>query len=216
MSKQDKTCRLGRNFVYDFAKVTAGLPGLVFHRPKILYESEGAREKIRGGALLIANHVDFLDPVYMMYAVWYRRHRFICMKEITEGKAGWLLKQFHCIPIDRENFSMNSFREITEHLKNGQIVSMFPEGHLNDGSGQMQAFKSGMVLMAVKSGVPIVPIYLAGRKRWYQRFRIGMGEPVDINRLYGDRPSMRQIEEITKLLFDKEEKLRLQLEQEER
>ena len=199
-------------FVYDFTKITAGIPGLIWHRPKVMYASEEAKKKIKGGAILISNHVGFLDPVYMMYAVWYRRHRFICMKEIMESKLGWLLKCFHCIPIDRENFSMESFREITGHLKNGDLISMFPEGHINDGSGQLKAFKSGMILMAVKSGVPIIPMYIKGRDHWYQRFQMIIGEPVDINQMYGNRPSFKQIEEITQYLFNQEEELKQKIE----
>ena len=202
-----------RYFVYDFIKVTGGIPGLIWHRPKIQYASAEAKKRIKGGALLISNHVGFLDPVYMMYAVWYRRQRFICLKEIFEGKAGWLVKYFLCIPIDRENFGMESFREITGHLKNGEVVSMFPEGHINGDGSQMHTFKSGMVLMAVKSGVPIIPMYIKEAERWYQRLRIIIGEPVDIKKLYGDKPSFKQIEEITHLLFQREEELKHKLEQ---
>ena len=202
-------------FVYDVIKFTAAIPGLIWHRPKVHYITPEAKEKHRGGVLLIANHVGFLDPLYMMYAVWYRRHRFICMKEIMDSWAGWIFRRFLCIPIDRENFSMDSFREITEHLKNGELVSMFPEGHVNDGSGRMGTFKSGMVLMAMKAGVPIVPMYLKGRRHWYQRFQMVMGEAVDITKIYGERPTFRQIEEITQLLYRREEELKHYIEQEE-
>lgn len=215
MSKQGKKRRLFPYFMYDFAFVTAGIPGMIYHRPKIHYETPEARKRIRGGALLIANHVGALDPVFVMYTIWYRRHRFICLKELFESKAGWLIKQFLCIPIDRENFSMSSFREITEHLKAGHLVSMFPEGRINqEGGGQMQTFKSGMILMAVKGGTPIIPVCIRKRKHWYQRIHVMVGEAVDVRKRYGDKPTMKQIEEITSILYEKEELLRNRLEQE--
>lgn len=202
---------------YDFAIVTGVIPGLLFHRPKIRYETPAARKRIRGGALLIANHVGLIDPMIMMYTVWYRRHRFICLKELFETRAGWLLDRFLCIPIDRENFGMNSFREITAHLKAGHLVSMFPEGHVNEqGGGPMQTLKSGMILMAMKGGAPIIPMYFKKRKHWYQRIQIMVGEAVDIKKLYGEKPTMKQIEELTRILYEKEEMLRCSLEQEEK
>ena len=198
-----------RYLFYDFVKITAALPGLIAFRPKLLYENDRARKKIRGGALLIANHIGFADPVYLMLAVWSRRHHFICTADYFRSKARWLFQHFLCIPIERENFSMDSFREITSHLKDGDIVSMFPEGHVNeDTSGAVASFKSGMVLMAMRSGAPIVPIYIRKPAHRYNRVVMVIGEPVDITERYGLRPSFAQVEELADLLHDKETELK--------
>ena len=194
--------------VHDVCKFFAALPGLVWLRPKIRYVSKEAKKRIRGGALVICNHATMFDPVYVMYAIRYRRHHFICLKELTEGKFGWLLKLFLCIPIDRENFSMASFREITGHLSDGHLVSMFPEGHIStEENAAMGTFKSGMVLMAAKSKAPIIPVYIHKRKHFWNRFTAVIGEPVDIAANYGTFPSFAQIEEITQLLYEKEKEL---------
>lgn len=214
--KEQKTKRKRECYLaYDLVKAFATLPGLLWFRPKIHYVGPEAKKKIKGGALLIANHIGFFDPVYMMHAVWYRRHRFICLKEVMEMKFGWILKLFLCIPIDRENFGMDTFRQIVRHLEDGHLVSMFPEGHINDGSGKLGTFKSGMVLMAMKGGKPIVPMYVKKRAHFWQRLNVVMGEAVDITKIYGERPTFAQIEEITKLLYQKEEELKLYIEQEE-
>lgn len=206
--KQNKLFSL-QYWFYDFVKITAALPGLLVFRPKFVYENERARKKLRGGALLIGNHIGFLDPIYLMIAIWYRRHHFICMAEFFRSKARWIFEHFLCIPIDRENFSVDSFRQITEHLKAGEIVSMFPEGHVNeDTSGAVASFKSGMVLMAMRSGVPIVPVYVRKQAHWYERLVLVIGESVDITERYGARPSFAQVEELAKALHDIENKLK--------
>lgn len=198
-----------RYWFYDFVKITSALPGLLAFRPKRIYETPQARKKLRGGALLIANHVGFTDPVYLMLTIWYRRHHFICIEDFFRSKARWLFVHFLCIPIDRENFSMDSFREITGHLQAGEIVSMFPEGHVNDTpDGAVSSFKSGMVLMAMRSGVPIVPIYVRKPNHWYERLVVVIGEPVDITKQYGSRPSFAQVEELAALLHNKEIELK--------
>ena len=197
-----------RYLLYDFTKLTAALPGLLWMRPKWIFENDAAKKRLRGGYLLIANHAGFFDPIYLMFAIWYRRHRFICGKEFFDSKAAWLFRGFGCIPVDRQNFGIDSLRQITGALRAGSIVSLFPEGHINDGSGQMAAFKSGMVLMALQGKAPIVPIYLDPPAHWYNRLRLVIGEPIDVIARYGSRPSMPQIEEIVSLLQSKEEELK--------
>lgn len=196
-----------RYLFYDFVKFTSAIPGLIAFRPRYIYENENARRRIKGGTLLISNHMGFFDPVYIMFAIWYRRHRFICTKDFFESKAGWLFKGFLCIPIDKQNVNLSTFREIVEHLKCGELVSMFPEGTVSAGAQTASAFKSGMVLMALKSGCPIVPVYIKPRKHWYERVTTVIGEKIDIREMYGETPTFTQINAITALLHEKENKL---------
>ena len=198
-------------FVYDFVRVTAALPGLLWLRPRILYENETARKGLKGGVLLIANHSNFCDPIYLMIALWKRRHHFVCIKDFFKGKfLSWLFSCFHCIPIDRQNFSMDSLRMITEELKADHLVSMFPEGYVHDSgdNGSMAPFKSGMVLIAMQSKKPIVPVYIKPPAKFFNRLTVAVGEPVDVCALYGGRPSLSQIEQVSVLLQQKEENLR--------
>lgn len=193
---------------YDFVKVTSALPGLLWFRPKWVYESPEARRKIRGGAILIANHERFFDPIYVMFAIWYRRHRFVCSKEIYNSKGGWFFRRFLCIPVDRENFALSTLRQIAGEIKAGSLISMFPEGHISLSDGKMDAFKSGMVLMALQGNASIIPIYMKRGAHFYNRLRIAVGERVDVVARYGPRPTMSQIEEVAAQLQCKEEELK--------
>ena len=209
---QDKKSRAKlfslKYLVHDFIKVTAALPGLLWLRPRWKYENASARKRIRGGAVVIANHIGFFDPVYLMFAIWYRRHHFICGKEFFDSKYRWWFEHFLCIPVDRQNFNMNSLRQISDELKAGSLVTLFPEGHINDGSGAMAAFKSGMVLMALQGKAPVIPVYLRPKAHFYSRLTVVIGEPIDIIARYGKRPSMQQIDEIAAELQHKEEELK--------
>lgn len=194
--------------IYDLAKITAALPGLIWYRPKFIYENDAARKKIRGGALLIANHHTLFDPVHIMMAIWYRRHHFVCYKELYD-KAKWIFKPFMCIPIDRNNFSFDSFHKIIDSLRSGQLVCMFPEGRISRNiNGRLTDFKSGMVLMALKSKRPVIPIYIREKKHFYSRLVSVIGEPVDICALCGESPDFSQIEKAAEILRQKEESLR--------
>lgn len=227
------------SFVYDFVLVTAS-PALLWFRPKKIYENENAKKKVRGGALMISNHNSMVDPMYLMLCIWYRRHHYVCAKELYSTPfRRWLFTQFLTIPIDRENFGMSSFKEITGRLKKGDLCVIFPEGHVvreNNGerteeeggdpgessdessgapkkelekkSPMLDNLKSGMVLMAYQSGVPVWPVYVRKDKGFFGRLRIAIGEPVDVKALLGNMPTMDRIEEVSRMLGEKENRLK--------
>ncbi len=190
---------------YDLVAVTAALPGLIAFRPKLLYESDNAKHKLHGGMLLISNHAGYIDPVYLMLTLCTRRHHFVCTKNIFESSKfhSWLFRQFHCIPIDKENFSISSLRRITDELKAGHLVTMFPEGRVV-GEGDSAPFKSGMVLMALQANCPIMPVFIKPQRHFWNRLRLVLGEPVDVRAMLGPRPGLAEIDEAAKLLQEKE------------
>ncbi len=196
-----------RMIVLDFIRITGGLPGLLWFRPKYKYISKQAKKRVRGGALLIANHTSFRDPVYTLFALWYRRQFFVCHKVFFESKAAFWFRLVGCmIPIDANNMNIDSFRTITDRLKEGRVVTIFPEGHVRK-DGVMQEFKSGAALMSMQSKCPIVPVYIKAPKHWYNRLVIVIGEQVDINEMSGGRPSFSKIREFTALLEEREKLL---------
>lgn len=195
----------GRLFIYDLLRLTAALPGLIWLRPRYIYATKAARERIRGGALVIANHVSYLDPVYVQFAIWYRRQRIVCAKEFFDGRvSGFLFRLFRAIPVDRENFGMDSFRAITDVLRGGEVVTIFPEGHINDREKSVASFKSGAVLMSMRSGAPVVPVYIRPPAHVWERLTAVIGEPVDVASICGKRPTFAQIGEVSELLWEKE------------
>ena len=82
-----------KNIIYDITKLLAALPGFIYFRPKYIYESDKAKKRIRGAAIVVSNHTGFFDPVYLQFAVWYRRHHFVCLQKFFEGKAENLLNE---------------------------------------------------------------------------------------------------------------------------
>lgn len=205
--KTKKACIFSfRYFIYDFVRITSFLPGLIYWRPKCIYENENARKKIKGGALLISNHLSFIDPVFLMYGFWYRRLHFVALKILfnTKAKNFWF-RNFQCIPIDRENMSMETFREIVGHLKDEEVVAMFPEGKINVEQKGIQSFKSGMILMAMQSKKPICPVFIQKPKGIFRRVLIAVGEPIDIA---GKTAGLKGIENATQELYNKENFLR--------
>ena len=172
-----------RYLLFDFIRVTA-IPGLLWFRPKKYYLHEEDKHRIKGGALLISNHITLFDPMYLMLMIRSRRHHCICMDELFNEKKfkRWLFtKGFLCLPITRTKATFGQIKDIISTLKSGCLVSMFPEGKINEENDNVQDFKSGMVMMALRGSAPIIPVYIKRRKHFYSRLEAAIGSPIDVS-----------------------------------
>lgn len=187
-----------------------GIPFLLWFRVKKIYENELAKKKQKGGCLIISNHILYSDVMVLHCAFAYRRLFFVVMKELFEKPfSRWFYRNSGCIPVDREKPSLSTFKEIVLRLQGGNMIVIFPEGHVSFSNDKpMSPFKSGAIMMAYQANVPIVPTYREIRKNIFQRQKIVIGEPINIKEKFGDNLGMNQIEEVTKYLFDKEQELK--------
>lgn len=194
--------------LFDLLKWSRALSVLLWLRPKKLYENKAAKKHIRGGAVLVSNHTNIFDPIIMHCAFWYRRLHIIAMKELFNKKfPRWFFNTMLCIPVDRQNFNINTYRAAVDVLLDKRPLGIFPEGSINHDETTVNSFKSGAVFMALKGNAPIVPLYIAPRKKWYSRAIIVVGEPIDLNALCGGKMDIRKIDEAANTLREREMKL---------
>jgi 1-acyl-sn-glycerol-3-phosphate acyltransferase len=86
--------------------------------------------------------------------------RFVLKKELTRVPIwGWALKYGHYITIDRGNArnAIKSLDEAAKRMRNGASVILFGEG-TRTRDGKLQSMKRGAFSLAVKAGIPIVPV----------------------------------------------------------
>ncbi len=117
-----------------------------------------------GGALLVANHVSFMDALQIM-AVQQRRIRFMMHRSIYEGS--WMQPIFRLmgiIPVAMEDSPkriVESLRAARQALDDGFLVCIFAEGALTR-NGLMRGFKPGLERIVKGSRHPIIPVYIGG------------------------------------------------------
>lgn len=116
----------------------------------------------KGGALLISNHVTWLDAV-LLILFCPRPIRFIAYADFVEkGLLGRLARDYQTIPIRPGRKSMvESLRAGQEALRNGDLVCIFPEGGLSR-TGQIQGFRRGFVAVLRGTEAPVIPVHLGG------------------------------------------------------
>lgn len=86
--------------------------------------------------------------------------RFVLKKELTRIPIwGWALKYGHYITIDRGKArdARKSLEEAADRMRNGASVILFAEG-TRTRDGKLQPFKRGAFTLAVKAGIPIIPV----------------------------------------------------------
>ncbi len=198
-----------RKILYDIFR-WSGWPLFLWFRVKKIYISEDAKRKIKGGALIISNHILYSDAMVLHCAFWYRRIQFIVMKELFSNKlSSFFYRNCGCIPVDRDKPTLKTFREVVQRLEGGNVITIFPEGHVSfSNNNPMGSFKSGAVLMAHQANVPIIPVYREIRPNIFRRQRIVFGNPINLRKQFGDNIGMDKIEEATKYLFAKELELK--------
>lgn len=150
-------------------------------------EIEGAEHVPEiGPAILAPNHVSSVDPVLVGIAVKRPVH-FMAKKEIFRNRAvAWFLRSLHAFPITRGRVDPSSVKHTLSLLAVGNVVLMFPEGTRGDGQSLGPA-KSGIAVVAARSGAPVVPVFHWGTQhvlprgaRWIRRvpLRVRFGPPI--------------------------------------
>ena len=164
---------------------------------------------VKKGGIIACNHISMYDIIFCYCVFWRRIMHSVATTDLYKPKlAAFFFKNVHCIPVDRDNFSMNCFHEVKEVLQNEKLVLIFPEGRVNNTKADILPFKSGVILMAYSTGKPIVPMYIAKREKWYHRWWGVLGDPIDVRGICGAIPSLDKVNQVSALLQEKEAELK--------
>jgi len=119
-----------------------------------------------GGALLVYNHVSYIDFILGGLAAnpSGRLVRFMAKREVFDHRvAGPVMRSMHHIAVDRAD-GVASYDEAVRVLRGGEVVGIFPEATISR-SFELKEFKTGATRMAAEAGVPLVPVILWGTQR---------------------------------------------------
>ena len=181
----------------------------LWQRPKYYYVNKEAKKALKEPFMIVSNHQGFSDVLFVYYPFFKKRIFFMAHQNIMQNKfKGWIFTHLLCIPIDPESGSFAALRTLMTVIKEGNIVSVFPEGHINHESDEVKDFKGGASFLALQSGVDIIMMYREKRKHWWNRQRIIVGEPYNLKKMFGEHPSRADLEAATKVIYDKEIELK--------
>jgi len=127
----------------------------------------------KGACLIVANHVSFIDWLLIMMAAR-RPVRFVIYHSFMKMPfISFFLKMGQAIPIAEAKVNPQLLEEamnrISEHLRKGEIVCIFPEGQLTL-DGRISSFKPGIERILKRDPVPVVPVFFKGL--WHTFFSL--------------------------------------------
>lgn len=151
------------------------------------------------GAFIIAsNHLSWIDvpliPSYLSRPVIY-----MAKEETFKSKIGWLVRFLGAFPVKRGEADRKALRAADEQLKEGNIFIIFPEGTRSRTHTLAQGH-SGLGMIALRSGVPVVPVAVWGTEKIFKTFKprvtVHYGEPM-ILKPEGQKVTREDVDAVT-------------------
>ena len=140
-----------------------------------------------GPLIVIANHQSNVD-LPILAASLRRDTRFLAKESIFKNVTPvgrWFLKSYGAQPLRRGSMDLGALRwALTELKRPGATLALFPEGTRNP--GEMKGAQSGIVPLAARAGIPILPVGMIGVEEMRSVFRVF--KPKGSVRVYIGRP----------------------------
>lgn len=142
-----------------------------------------------GGALLCANHASGWDPIVIGLNLPRDSRLTVMAKDqlFRIPLLGLFLRKLGIFPVRRGGSDLTAMKTAIKVLSGGNRLLVFPEGTRVEERGDVEA-KGGVTMLAVRTGVPMVPIYCGEKHKFLRKTTIVFGEPY-IPVIAGRRPT---------------------------
>lgn len=136
-----------------------------------------------GPLLVVANHLSWYDPIIFGLALPRRAWFFTKVEIFGWPVIGKLCRWTGQIPVRRGEGDRASLEQALAYLREGKMLVMFPEGTV-ERQEKMIAAQTGVAMLALRSGAPVLPVAHTGTRRvlrtwrsWFPRVTVQIGQP---------------------------------------
>jgi 1-acyl-sn-glycerol-3-phosphate acyltransferase len=155
----------------------------------------------RGGVLLACNHQSYLDPVLATFAIP-RECTYMARDTLFRNRYfRRLIESLNAFPVRRGESDVAAMKMALKKLAAEAVLTAFPEATRTE-DGRVRPFKPGVIVLARKAKVPIVPVAIEGAFEAWPRHRklprsasvlIEYGRPIEPDEMQGvDRDESAQ------------------------
>jgi 1-acyl-sn-glycerol-3-phosphate acyltransferase len=124
-----------------------------------------------GPLIMVSNHINFLEaPVLYTRLTPRPMTGFVKIETWDSALLGWLFDVWGMIPIQRGEPDKTAIKRGLQALKEGSILTITPEG-TRSGDGRLLRGHPGVVMIALRSGAPLLPLVHFGHENYRQNLR---------------------------------------------
>lgn len=150
------------------------------------FRMHGHKKVGPGAYLYVCNHYCLWDVFYPAHTTWEGMH-FMAKESVLHAPVvGYFARRLGVIGAMRDGSDVRTVMDSMKVLRNGEKLSMFPEGTRNKVSDEtFLPFHGGAAMIAIKTKTPIVPIVICNRPKAFRMTHVVVGEPVELTEYYG-------------------------------
>ena len=161
----------------------------------------GHKKVGKGACIYYGNHYNMLDIFYPAHTTREGIH-YVAKQSVLEAPVlgSWGAK-IGAIGAMRDGSDVRTLMNAMKVLKNGEKLSLFPEGTRNRTEGdEFLPFRGGASLMAIKTKTPIIPFVICNRPRLFRMTHVVFGEPMELSEFYDRKLSPEDYERADAML----------------
>lgn len=174
-------------------------------------------EPDHGGYILACNHCSAIDPMIFPQGIKRYYIHFMAKAELFDIPVlKTLIKWLKAFPVSRGAGDQSAIETAVHFIEQNEILGLFPEGTRSK-DGNLHRFKSGLALIAQKTGAGVLPAtitYTQGRK-FRSKVILNYGEfipfeSLGVSRRQSEDPNPRELKVVTRYLYETMENLKLE------
>lgn len=126
-------------------------------------------QSIQSPVIFYSNHNSYWDPIFISVALPSYRSKLLPIHWLAKhevfnsclGLVGLIVKAFGVLQISNGKTNKQAIKDALSILANGHSLGIFPEGGRSP-SGRIQPFSNGLMYLAKKANIPVVPVQILG------------------------------------------------------
>ncbi|NLX82763.1 MAG: 1-acyl-sn-glycerol-3-phosphate acyltransferase [Clostridiales bacterium] len=184
-----------RTWFYQFARLLLTPILMVLYPCKLIGDEHAS---VTEPFILISNHQSMMDP--LLLAVKLKRYEihFIGKRELTRPRVlKWIVDHLHMVAVSRKASDLSAMRAATAVLREGHVLGIFPEGTRMHGI-PMESIESGTSFIALRTHVPLLPVYICGQPKPFRRLKMVVSPPIAYEDLLGESMDKGTSDALTK------------------
>lgn len=139
----------------------ARLYAVLVHRLRVVGREHVPRSRRAGPLIVVANHTAGVDPVLLQAAVPFEI-RWMMAQDMRHPRGEWLWSLCEIIFVSRHAPSPGGTREAIQHLRDGGVLGVFPEGGIERPRSVVRPFAPGVGFLIRRTGAPVLPVVIEG------------------------------------------------------